>query len=79
MASDNNYGYKVCYRRKGKSRLKVYLVTNTYDGAMWNVRWYENNAPPDRKTHEPIKNVIWLILPIKSYLEYKWLWRGCPF
>lgn len=74
-----DYGYKVCYRQNGKSRLKVYLVTNRFDNALWNVRWYENNAPPDRKTKQPIINVTWLILPIWSLLEYKWRWRGCPF
>lgn len=75
----NKYGYKVCYKKQGKNKLKLYLVTNTYDDACWSVRWYETHSPPDRKTNEPIRNVIWLIIPIKTYLEYRLLWRGCPF
>jgi hypothetical protein len=76
---NGKYGYKVCYRTQGSNRLKVYLVTNTYDGAIWNVRWYENHSPPDRKTNKPIENVIWLVIPINTYIEFRYRWRGCPF
>lgn len=74
-----DYGYKVCYRKFGAKRLKIYLVTNTYDGAVWNVQWYKNQAPSDRVTNKPIENVLWVVIPIKTYIEYKRLWRGCPF
>lgn len=40
-----DYGYKICYRRKGKNKLKVFIVTNSYDYALWRVRWLESNAP----------------------------------
>ncbi|MDE6966666.1 MAG: hypothetical protein K2O94_06785 [Clostridiales bacterium] len=79
MKSNKDYGYKVCYKQNGKTRLKVYLVTNRYDSALWHIRWYESHSPPDRKTNKPLLNVTWLIVPIKHFLEYKWLWRGCPF
>lgn len=69
-----DYGYKICYRRKGKNKLKSYIVTNNYDYALWRVRWLEIN----NRDH-PLGDVTWVILPITSYLEYKWLWRGCPF
>ena len=75
----NRYGYKVCYKQKGKSKIKTYLVTNTYNGAVDSVRWYEQSPPKDRKTERPIINVVWLILPIKNFIEYKWRWKGCPF
>ena len=29
----NKYGYKVCYKKQGKNKLKLYPVTNTYAGA----------------------------------------------
>ena len=74
-----NYGYKVCYQQQGKRKKKLYLVTNTYSSAEWSVRWYESHSPPDRKTQQPIINAVWSVLPIKTYLEYKWLCRGCPF
>ena len=74
-----DYGYKVCYKQYGKRRWKVYLVTNRYDSALWHIRWYESHSPPDRKTKKLIRQVDWDVFPIKSYLEYKYLWRGCPF
>ena len=74
-----DYGYKVCYREQGRSRLKVYLVTNRRDSALWHIRWYENNAPPNRKTGVPLIDAEWFVIPILTYLEYKRLWRGCPF
>ena len=76
---DNKYGYKVCYKQQGKNRWKLYFVCNTYDFAQWEMRWYENHSPPDRKTNKILEQVTWEIFPIRNYLEYKKLWRGCPF
>lgn len=79
MKRNRDYGYKVCYRKKGKSKLKVYIVTNAYDLAAYHIRWYSKHTPNDRKTKRPIENVVWLIIPVKTKTEYKRLWRGCPF
>lgn len=73
------YGYTVRYQKQGSNKWKVYLVTNTYDGALWSVRWYERDPPKDRVSGKRIENVIWDIFPIKTLFEYKWRWRGCPF
>ncbi len=75
----NGYGYKVCYKEHGSEKLKIYLITNTYDSAKWHVRWHESHSPPDKKTGVPLDNVTWAILPIQTYREYKRRWRGCPF
>lgn len=75
----NRYGYKVCYIKHGRRKQKLYLVTNTYNSAEWSVRWYETHSPLDRKTRKPLERVTWLIIPIKTYPEYKRLWRDCPF
>lgn len=75
----NKYGYKVCYQQRGKRKMKLYLVTNTYSSAEWSVRWYETHPTEDRQTKRLLENVTWLIIPVKTFLEYKWLWRGCPF
>lgn len=75
----DKYGYKVCYKKQGKEKLKIYLITETYDLAEWHIRWYSKHTPTDRKTNRPLEKVIWLIVPIKTYIEYKRLWRGCPF
>ncbi len=74
-----NYGYKVCYKQQGKNKYKLYVIVNTYDLAQWHIRWYENHSPPNRKTQQPLNNVEWLVIPIKTNTEYKRLWRGCPF
>ena len=74
-----NYGYKVCYKHIGKHKTKIYIVTNSYAAAIWHVRWYEREPPLDRKTKLPILNVKWLVIPIKTFIEYRRLWRGCPF
>ncbi len=75
----NNYGYTVRYIKKGSKRRKVYLATNTYDSALWHVRRYERDPPKDRTTGLPIENAVWEICPIRSYLEYRVRFRGCPF
>ena len=75
----NKYGYKVCYREYGKSKLKIHLICNTYRLAKWEVQYYENHQQQDRKTNKPIREPTWLIFPIKTLLEYKRLWKGCPF
>lgn len=69
------YGYKLCYKKLGKEKLKIYIITNAYDLALWHVRWYAKHPPPDKTLH----NVTWVIVPIKTYAEYKRLWRDCPF
>ena len=77
--TETKFGYKVCYKKHGKRKLKIYLVTNSYDLAFWEVRWYETHSPPNRKTNFPITNVTWLIIPVKNYIEYKLLWRVARF
>lgn len=71
----DNYGYKVCYKKQGNEKLKIYLIVNSYDLAKFHIRWYETHSPPDKK----LLDVTWVIVPIKTYAEYKRLWRDCPF
>lgn len=73
MNTDNKYGYKVCYKEYGKTRLKIYLVTNTLDGAIWSVRWYKRDPPIK------VNNPQWKIFEVKTLNEYEKLWKGCPF
>ena len=69
----NGYGYKVCFRSLGKSKMKIYAITNTYD------LWYQREPPEDRETKLPILNVKWFVVPITTNKEYRRLWRDCPF
>lgn len=73
MKTDCKYGYKVCYRELGKAKLKIFLVTNSFDLAVWHIRWYEREPPPE------IINPIWEIREVKTLKEYERLWKGCPF
>lgn len=70
-----NYGYKLCYKKQGKEKLKIYIITNTYDLAELHIRWYAKHSPPDKT----LLDVTWIIVPIKTYAEYKRLWRNVPF
>lgn len=74
-----NYGYKVCYKKQGSYKWRVYVVTNTYNLALWHARWYEREPPKHRNTGKAIENAVWDVLPIKTLAEYKRRWRGCPF
>ena len=73
MMNDNKYGYKVCYKEYGKTKLKVFLVTNSFDLAIWHVRWYEREPPTKLKSPQ------WEIQEVKTKNEYEKLWKGCPF
>ncbi len=73
MTKDCKYGYKVCYKKLGKTKLKTFLVTNSLYSAILLVRYYEQNPLPE------IKTSIWVIQEIKTLKEYKWRWHGCTF
>jgi hypothetical protein len=73
------YGYKVCYREIGKNKIKIHLICNSYDLAKWEIQYYENSPQHDRKTRKLIVNPEWYLMPVRTFIEYKWLWRGCPF
>ena len=75
----SKYGYKICYREYGKTKLKIHLVTNDYELAQWRMQYYETHQQYNRKTKKLINSPTWYILPVKTYLEYSILWRGCPF
>lgn len=79
MRTENKYGYKVCYREKGKIGYKVHLVTNRLEGAVWNARWFEIRPQKNRKDNHLLKNPKWQIFEIKTKKEYEKLWKGCPF
>ncbi len=73
METNNKYGYKVCYREYGKSKFKVYLVTNRLGSAIWHIRWYEREPPSKLRKPE------WEVKEVRTLKEYTKLWKGCPF
>lgn len=79
MRTMQEYCYKVCYKKQGKEKLKIYIITNSYSLAEWHIRWYKTHTPEDKKTKRLLENVTWIIVPVTSYAEYKYLWRDVPF
>ena len=77
--SKKDYGYKVCYKEFGKHKLKIHLICNTYDLAVWSIQYYEKNIQLDGKIKNIINKPTWYILPIKNYFEFRRLWKDCPF
>ena len=72
MEINYKYGYKVSYTELGKKKIKIYLVTNSLTGAIWNIRLYTKNS------HRIFKPFLFLE-KIKDIKEYNKLWKGCPF
>ena len=62
----DKYGYKVCYKYHKKLKTKIYVITNTYDLALLELKLC-------KLSHKCF------IKPIKTYSEYKNLWKHCPF
>ena len=79
MKKQNKYGYKVCYREYGKTKLKIHLICNNFDLAIWEVQYFENHSQHNRKTNDLIVKPKWFVIPIRTIFEYIWLWHGCPF
>ena len=76
---NNKYGYKVCYREYGKLKIKIHLICNSYELAIQQIQYYENNFQYDKQTNKLIESPKWYVIPIRTFFEYKWLWSGCPF
>ena len=63
------YSYEVCYPIKGSKKRKRYLVTDTYDGAIWDVEYYTKHPP------NGIPPADWFVVPVTNMIKHKWLWR----
>ena len=79
MIINNKYGYKVCYQEKQDKKLKVHLVTNSFDLAIWGLKDYLKYPQRDRIDKHIIKNPKWHLFEVKTSKEYNKLWKGCPF
>lgn len=79
MILDNKYGYKVCYEEYKNNKLKLHLVTNSFDLAVWEIGNYHKYPQRDRKDNHLLINPIWHLLEVKNINEYNKLWKGCPF
>ena len=69
MIQNNKYGYKVLYKEPYK-KLKLKLVTNSYQLALWEIEDYIKQSKIRKQ---------WYLYPVKDLQEYEKLWKGCPF
>jgi len=74
-----NYGYKVCYREKGKLRYQQYFLTYTHKQAVFSLNYYIRYPPKARDDGHILNNPQWKIIHV-SRDEFKaGIWRECPF
>ena len=72
-------GYKVCYKKKNKSRLKTHIVTNSKWLADFEKKRCETYPQYNRKNKKLIRNVVWDVFPVKNLKEFNKLWKTSPF
>ena len=65
------YSYEICYFDKIANKIKRKYVTDTYQGAVWDMNYYSKHPPGNQ--HE------WFVKPVTNLIKHKWLWKGCPF
>ena len=72
------YGYKISLKKLTYKKPKIYLLINTLEGAIWNIRWYQNK-PEYQKNKYIIYTQFWFLEKIKGWKEYNKYWKDCPF
>ena len=75
----NKYGYKLCYKNEGSKKLHIYVITNTFSLAEFEMQMCIKYPEQIKQSNKTIRGPTWLIIPIKNKKEYKKLWRDCPF
>ena len=75
----NKYGYKLCYKNEGSKKLHIYVITNTFSLAEFEMKMCIKYPEQIKQSNKTIRGPTWLIIPIKNKREYKKLWKDCPF
>ena len=75
----NKYGYKLCYKNKGNKKLHIYVITNTFDLANFEMQMCIKYPKQVEQSNNTIRGPTWKIIPIKHKKEYQKLWKNCPF
>ena len=65
------YSYEICYFDKIANKIKRKFVTDTYQGAVWDMNYHSK--------HPPVNQHEWFVKPVTNLIKHKWLWKGCPF
>ena len=75
----NKYGYKLCYSLPKSNKKHLFIVTNTYGLAEFEMNICLKQPEQVKQSNKTIRGPTWHIIPIKNKKEYKKLWKGCPF
>jgi len=75
----NPYGYKVCYREKGKKRFIRHFLTYTFKQAVKAKEFYVQYPQKSRITNRELVKPEWVIIPIKKSEVRAGIWREDPF
>ena len=75
----NKYGYKLCHKNEGSKKLHIYVITNTFSLAEFEMQMCIKYPEQIKQSNKTIRGPTWLIIPIKNKREYKKLWKDCPF
>jgi hypothetical protein len=79
MNKHNTYGYKVCYRERGKVKYVCYFKTYTYEQAVYSKAYYIRFTTKSRDDSHTLINPIWRIRPITRKEVLAGCWRDVPF
>jgi len=74
-----NYGYKVCYREKGKTRLVRHFLTYTKAQAVLALNGYIRYPPTAREDGRALVKPRWKIIPVSRDEVKAGIWREPPF
>lgn len=79
MKRRNCYGYKVCYREKGRKRFVRHFMTYTYTQARYALKGYICFPPEAREDGHILKRPKWKIIPVNRKEVDAGIWREAPF
>ena len=65
----SEYGYKVCYREKGKKKFVRLYLCNTYGLAEFSIK----------HNRHVLRNPTWKIVPVTRKEVEAGIWNDCPF
>ena len=74
-----NYGYKICYREKGTTRLVRYFLTYTRKQAVLALTGYIRYPPAAREDGHVLVKPRWKIIPVNRNEIKAGIWREPPF
>ena len=73
------YGYKVCYREKGRKKYIRHFLTYTYNQAKKAKEYYLKYPQRARDDNRLLRKPNWVIIPVKKSEVRAGIWHEVPF